>query len=185
MGRWRLLFLLAFPVLSACKLDVSVKDLNEVSQDNYQSTTITVTSPGIADGVTPVTITITVKNNGVPVAGYTPQFAVTGSGNTASLCTVTDALGVSTCLLRSNVAELKTVQLVMPAIAKSANVTFNVPAPPMPGFAITSGGGITTGAGMVSHSSIGLPTTPIILEDPAVPGTPRARMGLHGIFYEP
>jgi hypothetical protein len=176
---WRLL--LFIPFLSACNLSVNVKDLAE---STGLKAILVVTSPGVADGVTPVTVTITIRLDGRAVPGYTPTYAVTGSGNTIGVCSVTNALGVSTCLLRSTVAETKTVSLTNPALAVTAIVVFNPAAPPVPGFAITSGGGITSGAGMVSHSSIGIPAGSIIGYDLTSPTTVRVRSGLHGVLHE-
>jgi hypothetical protein len=183
MVRW--LLVLIIPLLTAaCNMSVNVKDL--AAAEGYVAL-ITVTSPGVADGVTPVTVTITLRFNGAPLAGLTPTYSVTGSGNILGACSVTNASGVSTCSLRSTGAGTKTVALTNPPVNSTATVVFNPAAPPVAGFAITSGGGITRdpgGTSMVSHSSIGIPFSPIIGYDSGSPTTVRSRSGLHGVLYQ-
>lgn len=179
----RISFWVLLPVfVTGCRLDIEITDLHVVN--HYSVAQLTVTSPGVADGVTPVIITIGIKKNGVFAQNFVPSISVTGSGNTIGACTPTNASGVSTCELRSTVAELKTISMQHPASGLTASVTFNPYVPLVAGFAISNGGGVTTGAGITSHASIGLPFSPIVQEAADTPGSTRARSGLHGVLFE-
>lgn len=88
---------------------------------------ITGSSPVVADGVAASTISVTILdafNN--PIAGQTPTFSATDTGfqNIYGACSVTNAAGISTCSLKSTVAESKTLQLLTPVIATGGNVAF-------------------------------------------------------------
>lgn len=181
MARW-IIFMLV-PVIAGCKLKTEITDLDAKAPD-FSLSSITVTNPGIADGTTPVTITIIVKDHGTPLVGFLPSYTVSGTGNTLGACSLTDASGISTCLLRSTNDETKTITLVNPNTQQFILVTFNPAVPAVPGFAITSGGGLTSGAGILSQSSIGIPTSPMILRDPATPTLVRARTGIQGVLAE-
>lgn len=160
-------------------------DITDIKvKDDYSLTKVFSTSPGVADGVAPVTITIVVKNQGMLAAGFLPTFTVTGAGNSQSTCSISSALGVSTCYLRSTVAEVKTLTLTNPMQIPSINITFNPAIGVSSALAITSGGGITGGAGISSHSSIGIPFSPLSLEDATFPGPVRARTGIQGILFK-
>lgn len=171
------------PLFTACNMNVNVKDIDVVN--DFSATQISVTSPGIADGITPVTITIVVRNKGVFVVNYIPTYHVTGSGNTALPCTATNSSGVSICLLRSTVSETKTITLLNPAVNATETVVFNPFVPAESIRALSSGGGITTGGTILSHSTIGLPLTPILLESSLSPGTTRVRTGVQGVLHDP
>lgn len=89
--------------------------------------TITGTGPVTADGISTSTITITIKNGyDQAMPGVTPTFSATntGSTNTYGACTVTDALGVSTCTLSSTRAEVKTLFIVSPVLKPDGAVIF-------------------------------------------------------------
>ena len=81
------------------------------------NSTITGSSPVVADGSANSTITILLKDTfGNTVSGTTPTFTATdtGTSNVYSACSVSDAIGISTCTLSSLVAESKTLQLLTP-----------------------------------------------------------------------
>lgn len=91
------------------------------------NSTITGTSPVVADGVASSTITITLKDAGNnPVAGQTPTFNATDTGttNVYGACSVSDANGESTCTLTSLVAEIKTLAITSPVSKSDGTVTF-------------------------------------------------------------
>lgn len=81
-----------------------------------------------ANGIRTVQMVATLRDYaGAPMPGVVPEVAVSGSGNTASPCTASDAAGVSTCPLQSTVAETKTVSFTSPALPATATVTFLAP----------------------------------------------------------
>jgi adhesin/invasin len=98
------------------------------------NSTITGSGPVIADGDSSSTITITlrdVKNN--PVSGETPTFSATdtSSTNTYTTCSISDANGISTCLLKSTKAETKILSIATPIIKSGGSVIFS-PGVPVP-----------------------------------------------------
>ena len=90
------------------------------------TSTITGTGPVIANGVATSAITTTLRdaaNNAV--AGVTPTFSATGTGNTNGACSVSNASGVSSCTLASTVAQVKTIEIATPVVTTGgATVTF-------------------------------------------------------------
>ncbi|MES2528635.1 MAG: Ig-like domain-containing protein [Bdellovibrionota bacterium] len=91
------------------------------------TSTITGTSPVVADGVATSTVTVTILDaNSNPISGQTPTFSATdsGSGNNYGSCSATNASGVSTCTLSSNVAEVKTLSIATPVVKADGTVTF-------------------------------------------------------------
>lgn len=178
----KILLLLSGLSLAGCSLDVSVEDLDP---DNFSASTLQAIGPFIADSTTPATIKIYVKNKGVPVVDFIPVYKVTGTGNLLGQCSPTDSTGLSTCQLRSSVAEAKTISLIKPATTIKTEVVFYPGIPAKAGFSITSGGGVRTGGSYYkSYSSIGIVTSSIIMEDVGIPGVPRALVGLQGVLYE-
>lgn len=78
-----------------------------------------------ADGTSALTVTITLLDAaGQPVASVTPQISVSGSSNTISPCSVSDAAGVSTCTVTSVRAETKSVALSFPFVKAGFDVNF-------------------------------------------------------------
>lgn len=107
----------------ACSNVVSV--LPDVASD--VESTITGTTPVTADNVTPSTITITMRDQySNPISGITPTFSATDTNttNTYGGCNVSNALGVSTCSLRSRFAETKTLSIATPVIKAGSDVVF-------------------------------------------------------------
>ena len=95
-----------------------------VTTNPAYTTTISGTTNKVADNIDSSTITITVMNAGVPVAGTVPTFSVSGSNNFILPCTATDAAGSSTCTLRSTKAEVKTIKVLTPNTSTTSSVTF-------------------------------------------------------------
>ena len=83
----------------------------------------------MADGVASSTITITLKDaSNNPVSGVTPTFSASGSNNTYGACSATNGSGVSTCSLKSTMAEVKTLSITSPVSVTGGMVTFTTPA---------------------------------------------------------
>lgn len=123
--------------------------------------TIAGTGPTVADNIAASTITVTIKdqyNNSV--AGTVPTFSATNTGNTnvMSACTSTDATGVSTCTLRSTVAETKTLSIVTP-VAKSGGTVVFIGGTPV------AANSTITGTGPVSPDGVAKSTVTITLRD--------------------
>ncbi len=96
------------------------------------NSTITGTSPVLADGVATSTVTITLKDaNNNSVVGTVPTFSATDTGTTNSngICSATNASGISTCTLASTKAETKTLSIATPIIKADGTVTFAAGAP--------------------------------------------------------
>ena len=89
--------------------------------------TITGTSGLTANGTSTSTITITLKNiNDEPISGLTPTFSATDTGgsNVYSACSAGDVNGVSTCTLKSTLAESKTLSITSPVTLTGGTVVF-------------------------------------------------------------
>jgi hypothetical protein len=85
--------------------------------------------PVIANGTATSQITIVLRDDtNKPVVGLTPSFMATGSNNHYSQCTQTNALGESSCTLRSTFAELKNLVMTAPFTKIGNSVEF-VPGP--------------------------------------------------------
>jgi hypothetical protein len=85
------------------------------------------TSLVAADGVTASTITILLKSaSGVGASGYIPAFSATdtGSTNIYGSCSMSDAIGESTCTLKSFNAEAKQLVLLTPVNKNGGTVQF-------------------------------------------------------------
>ncbi len=122
-----LLLLILILFLSACQ--VKTQDASSVVAVNSFSAAITSTSSVVADGVATANITVTIKRSGLPWAGSVPTLTATGSNNTFSTCTSSNAAGVSTCTLKSTRAEIKSVSVASPAVSTAVGVTFIPDAP--------------------------------------------------------
>lgn len=73
---------------------------------------ITISSPNIADGVTPTEIKLHLMNaKGKAVVGLKPLLTASGHHNVIVPCTVSDDQGYSVCKLYSSSAEHKSVKL--------------------------------------------------------------------------
>lgn len=94
---------------------------------NVSSTnsTITGSSPVAADGVSPSSITITLRDSGNnPVVGVVPTFSATGVGNNYGVCSASNGSGVSSCTLSSTSSGAKTLALTSPVSFSGGTVTF-------------------------------------------------------------
>lgn len=92
------------------------------------NSSITGTTPVVADGSSLSTVTITLKDgNNNAVAGITPTFDATntGSGNDYDDCSMSDAGGVSVCTMSSTVAELKVLRITSPVTKSGTSVVFS------------------------------------------------------------
>lgn len=106
--------------------------------------TITGTSPVVADGVSTSSITITIKDTYLnALSGITPTFSATDTGatNVYGACSVTDASGISTCTLKSTYVETKTLSIQTPVVKADGTVNFTPGAPTKLGFTTTPPGG--------------------------------------------
>ena len=125
------------------------------------ASTISGTGPVLANGVAVSTITIVIKDafNNV-IAGTTPTFSATntGSGNTQTACSVTDATGTSTCTLKSTKAETKTPAIVTPVAKSGTGIVFTA------GAAVAANSTIT-GTSPVNPDGISTSTVTITLKD--------------------
>lgn len=107
--------------------DAHLQTLTDDYVPSDATSTISVDGPGTADGVTPVTVTITLKNSaGGPIPLVQPTFTASGTGNTIYACGTANSSGVATCLLTSSTAEVKTLTLSSPSglTAVTTTVTF-------------------------------------------------------------
>lgn len=121
--------------------------------------TITGTSPVLADGNADSTITVTIKDDfGNVIAGETPEFEATGSGNNYDVCSVGNASGVSTCTMQSTVAEVKTLSITAPTTVTGGTVTFTS------GAAVAANSTIT-GSGPVVADNVATSTVTVTLRD--------------------
>lgn len=167
--------------VTACQIDLNIEDLDP----KILRSSLVVIGPYIADGSTAATIQVFVTENGAPMAGMVPTVSVSGSGNILDDCTPTNASGISTCFIRSTVAEIKTVRLLNPESRERVEVEFISPTPTTPGFSLASGGTFTSGPGVSSFASIGLTSSPFLLEEEGGPiDLFRARIGLQGVLMD-
>jgi hypothetical protein len=95
---------------------------------------LSATGPIEADGSSTSTVTVTLKDAyGNAISGVTPVLSVSGSGNTSSCPSATNASGVTSCTLSSNVEGVKTLSLSSPAISPThSGVEFYGVAPAVP-----------------------------------------------------
>ncbi len=125
------------------------------------NSTITGIGPVVADGTSTSSVTITLKDvNNNPVSGQTPTFSATNSGtnNSYGTCSVSSALGISTCTLSSATAETKTLSIVTPVAKTDGTVIFT------PGSAVAANSTIT-GSGPVIANGTASSTVTITLKD--------------------
>lgn len=130
------------------------------SPDATQST-ITGSSPVVADGVATSTVTITIKDaQGNPISGENPTFVATDTNttNSYSVCSATDTSGIATCTLSATKAELKTLSLTAPVSKTGGAVNF------VAGTAVIANSSIT-GTGPVVADGVTASTVTIHLED--------------------
>ena len=130
-----LLALLFLPLLYSCNARTWGSLATNASP---LTSTITGESSKVANGFQSSLITITLLDDeSQPVVGETPSFSATGSGNTYLPCTTTDSSGVSTCHLKSTVAETKTLILQTPITVSGDPVTFDPQVPDLTNSSLT------------------------------------------------
>lgn len=123
------------------------------------ASTIAGTGPVIADNVATSTVTVTLRDSfNNPISGLTPTFTTSGTGNTQTGCTSTNASGVSTCTIRSTTAEVKTLAIATPVVKTGGTVTFTA------GTAVAANSTIT-GTGPTNPDGISISTITITLKD--------------------
>lgn len=125
------------------------------------NSTITGTSPVLANGVATSAVTITLKDiNNNNISGVIPTFSATDTGSTNNYgsCSVTNASGVATCTLASNNAETKTLSIATPVSKTDGSVVFTA------GAAVAANSTIT-GTGPVVANGVATSTVTITLKD--------------------
>jgi adhesin/invasin len=125
------------------------------------NSSISGTTPVLADGAATSTITITLKDtSNNPVSGQTPTFSATDTGtkNAYGDCSATDASGIATCTLSSFVAETKVLSIDTPVIKAGASVVFTA------GTAVAENSTIT-GTTLVVADDIATSTITVTLKD--------------------
>lgn len=96
------------------------------SGTDYLNTAITVSGTAIADGVSSIAVSIQIRNldNSV-VQGIIPTYSITPSAAvTASTCSVSNSLGISICLVKSNGSGVKTFTLTNAKVGLTQSLTF-------------------------------------------------------------
>jgi adhesin/invasin len=124
------------------------------------TSSITGTSPVVADGTSTSTITITLKDSyGNATSGTVPTFSATdgGSNNVYGVCSSSSASGISTCTLKSGKAETKTLSVTSPFSLSGGTVTFTAAASPS--------NSTIVGTGPVLANGVATSTVTITLKD--------------------
>jgi surface protein len=130
-----LLVLLFLPLLFSCNARTWV---SHTTNPSPLTSTITGETSKVANGFQSSLITITLLDDeSQPIVGEKPSFSATGSGNTYLPCTTTDSSGVSTCHLKSTVAETKTLILQTPITVSGDPVTFDPQVPDLTNSSLT------------------------------------------------
>lgn len=112
-------------LFTACNQETEGEDTDDGGSSPTLYSIVATGGPFTADGADPATITITLKDsNGTALPGETPTFEATGSNNSYGVCSVTDALGVSTCSMTSTTAETKRLSITSPVSFTGGKVTF-------------------------------------------------------------
>ncbi len=94
----------------------------DVHRDN---STITADDVGIADGITPLEVTIELADQfGNPIHGVTPEFTASGEENQYGDCSESDEDGVAICEMISTNAGDKTLQITEPIEVTGDTVSF-------------------------------------------------------------
>jgi Bacterial Ig-like domain (group 1) len=125
------------------------------------TSTITGTSPVTADGTATSTVTVTLKDaNNNPVPGSVPTFSATDTGttNVYGTCSASNASGVSSCSLKSLIAEVKTLSIATPVVKADGTVTFTAGTP-------VAANSTITGSGPVAADGVATSTVTITLKD--------------------
>lgn len=143
-----------------------------------------------ADGTSSVVVLVYVRNNkGQPVVNYQPKYNVTGSGNIAIPCTLSNEDGLSVCLVKSTVVGQKNFAVLNLYKDLKTKINFKDPSQPRAGFSIATAatlkqagrtsGGTTVAVGVTSIAeSIG----PFVLEKAGAPGITRAKTNYPGVL---
>jgi hypothetical protein len=109
--------------LTALKEKVVSGNLDSDASDALSS--IAVSYPNIADGMTATEVSVTLKSiNNQPMVNKRVEIWVTGNDNVIVPCTMTNTIGVAKCRVYSTLAEIKKISLVYPPIPLAQDVTF-------------------------------------------------------------
>ena len=97
------------------------------SVQDFANTTITSDTVVAADGSSVMTVVVQLINSdGTFVSNFKPAYSVTPqTGVVASPCTLSNSLGVSTCLFKSTVPGAKTFQLINAKVGLVSTLQFN------------------------------------------------------------
>ena len=136
------------PDLTKTLVDSGYADVSTCSLPVAENSEISADDPGIADGVTPLLVTVVLKDaSDSPVVDMIPQIIesdaelsslngdVTASALTFGQCSASDSEGVSVCPVISDTAETVTVQLEVPDSLStlSTDISFDdLTPPPLP-----------------------------------------------------
>jgi Invasin, domain 3 len=169
------LILLALFTLCSCKFSFDKAKVEE-SYGNYDGgaggggstcptndpdpsySTLSVDSTKLADGIEEATLTYTLLDcNSQPIIGFTPLFTATDSSslNTQTACTASDSSGLSTCTLKSEYAETKTITTTNIALATT---TIDFTKPPLTISLTACLAGDSSGTGLPMNSGLYLPS---------------------------
>lgn len=125
-GFFKVILISYLLILGACGAKQEEPSVTGIdAKVDSSNTTLVGSGDTPADGTSALTVTITLLDAvGQPVASVTPQISVSGSNNTISSCSVSDAAGISTCTVTSVRAETKSVALSFPFVKAGFDVDF-------------------------------------------------------------
>lgn len=184
---WRIYILIISFTLVSCG-DGSLTALKEkVVPGNFDSgasdimSTIHVSYPSIADGVTATEVTVTLKSaRNMPVVDEHVSIEVTGNDNVIIPCSKTNSTGVSKCRVYSTLAEIKKIMVIEP-LPLQRDVVFEAPALSIHFGEIVSSSSLETMTLNSGHySNSGVYHDPAILKD--IHGTEVVHSSFQGII---
>jgi N-acetylneuraminic acid mutarotase len=128
-----------------------------------------------ADGTSTATISITIKDSSSnPLSGLVPVFSISGSGNSYNPCTSTNSFGISTCTIKSTVAEIKKIRLEWPVSLPAIPVEF------LPILSLTPRSmTMTTGSGATAAFAVSGGTSPYSYSIVSGPGSINSTTGVY------
>lgn len=149
-----------------------------------EKSVITVSSPLVADGVTPAEITIEIKNwYGTVLPGITVNLTVTGSANTVVPCTPSNSSGISRCKIYTTKSETKLVSIWGP-MTLSKSLFFDVHQIQQNVFDVVSSSGDETHmTGYRVVSNAGITETAAVVRDSS--GARRVHSSIQGLVFNP
>ena len=165
MKLWNVIAFIFIALLGAnCSIDVAIDDL---TADDFLNTTILASSRGVGDGQDSASITIQLKNSDdSPVIGYKPEFefvdhggsTIEGNGITQADCSISNAQGISTCILKSIIVGSRRISFNNILVDIIGQVFFDPPSRNGSFFSVVSSSQINQEAGGYSVTSfVGAP----------------------------